>query len=398
MATATIPQKRVSLTGNDAAAEALRQINPDVVSAYPITPQTELMHKFAQFHADGLVDTEMVLVESEHSAMSAAVGSSAAGARTCTATSSQGLALMIEICYIASAYRLPIVMPLINRALSGPINIHCDHSDAMLARDSGWIQLWSENAQEAYDNTLQAMRIAEHPDVLTPTIVNLDGFILSHTAETLDILDDEPARAFIGTYEPERYLLDTDNPYSIGALFLPDNYYEARRQQAEAIEASVPVVEAISKEYGELSGRSYGLMEPYQLDDAELVVIAVGSTCGTAKVAVDELREEGVKAGLLKLRLYRPFPGPQIIQAIQGAKAVAVMDRALSYGLNGGPIFHEIRSFAYRKLDVPFASYIYGLGGRDIVVDEIKSIYTDLQDVLEKGTDVAVARYIGVRE
>jgi len=398
MATVTTPQTRVSLTGNDAAAEALRQVNPDVVPAYPITPQTELMHKFAQFHADGLVDTEMVLVESEHSAMSAAVGASAAGARVATATSSQGYALMVEICYIAAAYRLPIVMPLINRALSGPINIHCDHSDAMLARDSGWIQLWCENAQEAYDNTLQAFRIAEHPDVLTPAIVNLDGFILSHTAETVDILDDEPVKAFIGGYTPERSLLDTDHPYSIGALFLPDNYFEIRRQQAQAIEDSLPVVEAVGREFADLSGRSYGIYEDYQLDDADLIVVALGSTCGTAKVAVDELRAEGVKAGLLKPRLYRPFPGPQFIDALRGAKAVAVMDRAISYGLNGGALYHELRSFAYRQLDIPFLSYIYGLGGRDIIVDEIKTIYRALAEVLDKGLDVREARYIGVRE
>jgi len=397
MAAPAATQKRASLTGNDAAAEALRQANPDVIPAYPITPQTELMHKFAEYHANGVVDTEMVLVESEHSAMSAAVGASAAGARVATATSSQGYALMVEVCYIAASYRLPIVMPLVNRALSGPINIHCDHSDAMLARDTGWIQLWSENAQEAYDNTLMAFRIAEHPDVLNPTIINLDGFILSHTAEVVDILDDETARSFVGQYKPERMLLDTDHPYSIGALFLTDNYYEARVQQQVAIEASLPIVEAVSREYSELSGRSYGLFEPYRLDDAELVLVGVGSTMGTAKVAIDALRDEGVKAGLLKLRLYRPFPAAQIIDAIQHAKAVAVMDRAISYGLNGGPIFHEVRSSAYGKMTVPFASYVYGLGGRDIIADEIKGIFRDLETV-SNGADAAQARYVGVRE
>ncbi|HPD16419.1 MAG TPA: pyruvate ferredoxin oxidoreductase [Planctomycetota bacterium] len=390
-------QTRVSLTGNDAAAEALRQANPDVVPAYPITPQTELMHKFADFHANGLVDSEMVLVESEHSAMSAAIGASAAGARVATATSSQGYALMVEVCYIAAAYRLPIVMPLVNRALSGPINIHCDHSDAMLARDTGWIQLWSENSQEAYDNTLMAFRIAEHPDVLTPTIVNLDGFIISHTGEVVDILKDEPARAFVGSYQPARSLLDTEHPYSVGALFLPDNYYEARRQQQAAIEGALPVIEAVSREYGALSGRSYGILEGYRLDDAELVLVGLGSTIGTSKVAVDALRETGVKAGLLKIRLYRPFPGPQIIQAIRHAKAVGVLDRAISYGLNGGPLFHEVRSAAYGRMTAPFASYVYGLGGRDIIADEIVGIFRDLEAV-SKGADAAQARYIGVRE
>ncbi|MFP4058288.1 MAG: pyruvate ferredoxin oxidoreductase [Candidatus Brocadiia bacterium] len=398
MATASAEQKRLSLTGNDAAAEALRQINPDVVAAYPITPQTELMHLFTQYHADGAVDTEVVLVESEHSAMSAAVGASAAGARVCTASSSQGLALMIEVCYIAAAYRLPIVMAIINRALSGPINIHCDHSDAMLARDCGWIQLWSENAQEAYDNVLQAIRIAEHSSVLTPALVNLDGFILSHTAETMEMLDDQVARDFVGTYQPDRTLLDTDAPYSMGALFLTDNYYECRRQQAQAIENALPIVEEVGKEYGELSGRSYGLYEAYQLDDAELALVALGSTCGTAKVAVDELRQEGLKAGLLKPRLYRPFPGQQFIDALQGAQAVAVMDRAISYGLDGGPLFHEIRSRAYGQMDVPFASYVYGLGGRDIVVEEIKGIFRDLDEVRRSGQATVATRYIGVRE
>jgi len=398
MATASKSQTRVSLTGNDAAAEALMHVNPDVVAAYPITPQTELMHKFAQYHADGVVDTEMVLVESEHSAMSACVGSSSAGARTATATSSQGLALMIEVVYIASAYRLPIVMPVVNRALSGPINIHCDHSDAMLARDCGWIQLWSENAQEAYDNTIQAFRIAEHPDVLTPVMANLDGFILSHTAETVDILEPEEVRRFVGTYEPAVSLLDTEHPYTVGALFLTDNYFECRRQQAAAIEGAVPVVEAVGKEYGELSGRPYGLFEPYRLDDAELVLVGVGSTTGTAKVAVDQAREAGLKAGLLKLRLYRPFPAAQILAALQGAKAVAVLDRAISYGLQGGPIFHEIRSAAYGKLDVPFASYVYGLGGRDTYVHQLQGIFTELADLLATGAQAPPVRYIGVRE
>ena len=397
MATTVAQQTRVSLTGNDAAAEALRQINPDVVACYPITPQTELMHKFAAFHADGLVDTEMVLVESEHSAMSACVGSSAAGARTCTATSSQGLALMIEIAYIAAAYRLPIVMPVVNRALSGPINIHCDHSDAMLARDSGWIQIFSENAQEAYDNTLQAIRIAEHPDVLTPVMVNLDGFILSHTAETLDVVDDDAVRAFVGTYRPDRTLLDVEAPYTLGALFLTDNYYECRRQQHEAIANAAPVVEAVAKEFAALSGRQYGLFEGYRLDDAELAVVVAGSTAGTAKVAVDALRDEGVKAGLLKMRLFRPFPASEIIAALGSAKAVGVMDRAISYGLAGGPLFHEIRSSAYGRLDAPFASYIYGLGGRDIIVEEIVGIFRDLDQVAH-GADPSQTRYIGVRE
>jgi pyruvate ferredoxin oxidoreductase alpha subunit len=393
-----VSQTRLSLTGNDASAEALRQANPDVAAVYPITPQTELMHKFAQFYADGLVDTELVLVESEHSAMSAAVGAAAAGARTVTATSSQGLALMVEICYIASSYRLPIVMPLVNRALSGPINIHCDHSDAMLLRDSGWIQLWCENSQEAYDTTLMAFRIAEHPDVLTPCTVNFDGFIISHTAETVDVLPDPSAQAFVGPYQPARSLLDTDHPFTLGAMFLPDNYFEIRRQQQQAILDCVPVVESVFREFSELSGRPYEILEGYQLDDAELVLVAYGSVAGTAKVAIDSLRRQGVKAGLLKPRLFRPFPGAAIAAALRRAKAVAVLDRALSYGLQGGPIFHEVRSFAYGTLTAPLVSYIYGLGGRDIGVAQIEGIFHDLAADLAAGAGVpAAARYIGLR-
>ncbi|NQT51213.1 pyruvate ferredoxin oxidoreductase, partial [bacterium] len=259
-------------------------------------------------------------------------------------------------------------------------------------------QLWSENAQEAYDNTLMAFRIAEHPDVLTPTIINLDGFIISHTAETVDVLDDDQVKDFVGTYTPERSLLDTDNPYSIGALFLTDNYFECRRQQAAAIEGSVPVIEAVSKEFGEMSGRSYDLLERYRMDDADAVIIAMGSTTGTAKVAVDDLRARGVKAGLLKIRLFRPFPGQLIVDNLKDAKVVGVMDRAISYGLNGGPLFHEVRSHAYGQLTAPLVSYVYGLGGRDIGVEQIEGIYGDLADTLANGTDTSQARYIGLRE
>ena len=389
---------RKVMTGHKAVAEAMRQIEPDVVAVYPITPQSEIAEYYAEYVHNGIVKTELIPVESEHSAMSACVGASAAGARVITATASQGLALMVEICYIAAATRLPIVMCVVNRALSAPINIHCDHSDAMLARDTGWIQLWSENSQEAYDNTIQAVRIAEHPDVLTPVMINLDGFILSHTAETLDILDDQVVRDFVGIYKPERSLLDTDNPYTIGALFLTDNYFEAKRQQVAAIEGAFPVIEAVGKEYEDISGRSYGILEPYQVDDADFVVVAMGSTCGTAKVAVDRVRSEGVKAGLLKIRVYRPFPAEQIITALGGAKAVGVLDRAVSPGLVCGPLFHEIRSCAYGRLSVPFASYIYGLGGRDIFAEDIQRVFSDLAEMAKSGQAPSEPTYIGVRE
>jgi len=388
---------QVALTGNDAVAEALRQVNPDVAAVYPITPQTELMHAFAAFAADGLVDTELVTVESEHSAMSACVGASAAGARTITATSSQGLALMWEILYIASSYRLPIVAAVVNRALSGPINIHCDHSDTMGARDCGWIQIFSEGSQEAYDNAIQAFRIAEHPDVLLPAMITLDGFIISHTMEALETIDDEQVRQFVGEFKPVTNLLDVDNPFTMGPLHLPDFYYETKRQQAEAMEKAMPVILEVAEEYAKVSGRKYGLFEPYKLEDAEVAVVALGSAAGTAKVAVDSLRAEGVKAGLLKLRVYRPFPGRQIVEAIKHVPVVAVMDRSISFGLQGGPVFNEIRSFAHGQ-SITFLSYIYGLGGRDVPVEDIESVFRDLLKINESGKVENVYNYLGVRD
>jgi pyruvate ferredoxin oxidoreductase alpha subunit len=343
------------------------------------------------------VKTELVCVESEHSAMSACVGSAAAGARTFTATSSQGLALMFEIVYIAASYRLPIVMPVVNRALSGPINIHCDHSDAMACRDTGWIQLFSENAQEVYDNVIQAFRIAEHHDVLLPVTVNLDGFILSHTMETLDLLDDEAVQTFVGEYEPATNLLDLQHPVTMGPLHLQDNYFEVKRGQQEAMWRALPVIEKVGAAFAEISGRHYGWLEPYRLDDAEFALVALGSTAGTAKDAVDELRDQGVSAGLLKIRCYRPFPGPQIAQALSHCKIVGVLDRSISFGLAGGPLFNEIRSFMYGQT-VPLASYIYGLGGRDITVTELVALGNELKDLSPKAELSPPVRFIGVRE
>jgi len=388
---------QVALTGNDAVAEAFRQINPDVAAVYPITPQTELMHAFAAFAADGAIDTELVTVESEHSAMSACVGASAAGARTVTASSSQGLALMWEVLYIASSYRLPIAAAMVNRALSGPINIHCDHSDTMGARDCGWIQLFSEGSQEAYDNMIQAIRIAEHKDVLLPTMITLDGFIISHTMEALEIIDDDQVKEFIGKFEPVTNLLDVENPITMGPLHLTDFYFEAKRAQAEAMKRAMPVILEVAEEYSKLSGREYGLFEEYKLSDADVAVIVLGSAAGTAKVAVDNLRNRGIKAGLLKLRVYRPFPGDQIIKAIAHVPAVAVMDRSASFGLDGGPVFNEVRSFAYGR-EIKLISYIYGLGGRDVPAEHIESVFHDLVKAIEAGKVENVYNYLGVRE
>ena len=389
--------ERLALTGNDSAAYALRQVNPDVVAAYPITPQTEMMHKFADYVADGEVDTEFVRVESEHSAQSAVVGASLAGARTCTATSSAGLALMWEILYVAASCRCPIVMPVVNRALSAPINIHCDHSDSMGARDTGWIQLYAENCQEAYDNVLQAVRIAEHPDVKLPVMVCLDGFILSHTLEGLEVNDDEVARDFIGEYTPERALLNTDNPQTFGAFALQNYYFEFKKQQQDAMQNALEVIPRIGREYGELTGRTYGMLDPYRCEDAEVILVGLGSTIGTAKEAADRVREEdGIQAGVLHVRCFRPFPAQQIVDALAGANAVGVMDRAVSFGM-GGPLFNEIRSARYTE-STPMANFIYGLGGRDLPLEQVEDIFRDLAEIQQAGEPKPDVRYVGVRE
>ena len=389
--------ERVALTGNDAAAYALKQINPDVVAAYPITPQTELMHKFAAYVADGDVVTEFVPVESEHSAMSAVVGASLAGARACTATSANGLALMWEILYIAASCRCPIVMPVVNRALSGPINIHCDHSDTMGARDCGWVQLYSENCQEAYDNTIQAVRIAEHPDVRLPVMACLDGFILSHTLEALEVSDDEAVCEFLGTYRPKDSLLDVDNPQTFGAFALQNYYFEFKKQQVDAMANVLAVVEQVGRQYAELTGRSYGLLDPFLCDDAEVILMGLGSTMGTAKQAAEDLRaQEGLKCGVLKVRCFRPFPAEQLRQALSGAAVVGVMDRAISFGL-GGPLFHEVRSALYGD-QKPVMDFIYGLGGRDLSLDDAKDAFRTLAEARQKGQAEPLVHYVGLRE
>ncbi len=390
-----------AFTGDQAFAEAMRQINPDVVAAYPITPQTETVEFFADFVADGLVDTEFVTVESEHSAMSACVGASAAGARVMTATSANGMALMWEILYIAASNRCPIVMSLVNRALSGPINIHCDHSDVMGMRDAGWIVLFSESGQEAYDNAIQAVRIAEHPDVLLPVAVCQDGFITSHGMERVEVHDDDKVRAFIGTYQPRWPLLDLEKPKTYGPLDFYDYYYEHKRQQIEAMAHAEGVIGEVAAEFNGAFGRNYGLFEAYRLDDAEVAVVAVNSAAGTAKVVVDALRSQGHKAGLLKLRVFRPFPARALAEALAGTKAVAVMDRAVSFGAadNAGPLFLELAAaLAVQGVRVPVRDYVFGLGGRDIRPSEIEGIYRDLLQTAATGRVDQVVTYLGVRE
>lgn len=390
--------KLVAMTGDQAAAEAMRQIEPDVVAAYPITPQTEIVMNFAQFVADGRVQTEMIQVESEHSAMSACVGAAASGARTMTATSANGLALMWEIVYIAASTRLPIVMPVVNRALSAPINIHCDHSDTMGARDSGWIQIYCENNQEVYDSVIMAVRIAEHEDIRLPVMVCQDGFITSHAVEGLKLYDDQQVKEFIGEYKLRHSLLDVAHPVTYGPLDLQDFYFEHKRQQSEGMRRAYQVMPQLFARFKERFGASYGFIDAYRLDDAEVAIVALSSTAGTTKVVVDELRAQGQKVGLLRPRVFRPFPAPDIIRSLSKLKAVAIMDRSESFSAQGGPLFTEIRSCLLDEPRRPLTiNYIYGLGGRDINTEQIKSVYADLEKIAKEGKVKESVNYLGVR-
>jgi len=388
----------VPMEGNQAVAEAMRQINPDVVAAYPITPSTEIVQTFAQFVADGKVDTNFVAVESEHSAMSACTAAAAAGGRVMNATSANGLALMWEILYITASLRMPVILTVVNRALSGNINIHCDHSDTMGARDAGWVQIYAENVQESYDNLIQAVVIGEREDVRLPVMSCLDGFLVSHSYELLQVEDDDAVQNFIGPYVPRYPLLDVDNPLTMGPLDLYDFYFEHKRDQWAAYEPAKRAVIEVGQRFGEAFGRSYGLFEKYQLDDAEIAIVALGSMAGTAKDAVEMLRDEGVKAGLLKLRLFRPFPAQELVEALSGLKAIAVCDRAASYGAQAGPLYAEVTSALYTAgQQVPAVNYIYGLGGRQITPEEIVTIYRHLERIATEGQPQDPVEFIGVR-
>ena len=390
---------RERLSGNEATAIAMKQINPDVVAAFPITPSTEIPQYFSTFVANGDVDTEFVAVESEHSAMSATIGASAAGARAMTATSANGLSLMWEMIYIASSLRLPIVMALVNRAVSGPLNIHNDHSDAMGVREAGWIMLFSENNQEAYDNMLMAHRIAEHKDVQLPVMVCQDGFITSHSIENIELENDEEVKKFVGQYKPEHYLLNDKEPIAIGPLDLQAYLFEHKAQQAEAMKNAKKVIKEVAEEFEKWTGRKYEFFEKYKLDDAEIAIVCMNSTAGTTKAVVDELREKGVKAGLLKLRMFRPFPAEEIAEALQGLKAVAILDKADSLNAAGGALFEDVTSAMYvNKKQVPMVNYIYGIGGRDTTTMQIESVYNDLQEIVKTGETGNPYRYLGLRK
>ena len=389
---------RERLSGNEASATAMKQINPDVVAAFPITPSTEIPQYFSTFVANGTVDTEFVAVESEHSAMSACIGAQAAGARAMTATSANGLSLMWEMIYIASSLRLPIVLSLVNRAVSGPLNIHNDHSDAMGVRDAGWIMLFSENNQEAYDNTLMAHRIAEHENVRLPLMVCQDGFITSHSIENIELEEDNKVKEFVGTYNPEHYLLNQNEPIAVGPLDVQTYLFEHKAQQAEAMKNAKKVILEVAKDFEKMTGRKYGLFEEYKLDDAEVAIVCMNSTAGTTKYVVDRLREKGIKAGLLKIRVYRPFPVEEIAESLSHLKAVAILDKSDSLNAAGGALFEDVTSSMYvNQKYVPAVNYVYGIGGRDTKADDLEKVYEDLLEISNTGKVENPFRYFGLR-
>lgn len=387
------------MSGNEAVAYAIRQVNPDVMPAFPITPSTEIPQMVSTYIANGEIETEFIPVESEHSAMSAAIGAQAAGARSLTATSSAGLALMWEELLLAASNRMPLVLTLVNRTLSGPININCDHSDGMGARDTGWIQIYAENNQEAYDNFIQAYPIAEHAGVHLPVMVCQDGFITSHAVENIELLEDAAVTDFVGVYEPEEYLLNPGKPVAVGPYSVTNYVMEAKKNQEIALENAKSVILEVARQYQKISGRSYGLFEEYKTKDADYIMLLMGSAAGTAKQAVDDLRAKGKKVGVLKLRVFRPFPAEELAEALKHCKIVAIMDRCESYNGNGGPLGSEVTAGLFRsKVMIEAVNYIYGLGGRDFTVNEVYDVFKELEDADVNGTSIEQYQYIGLRK
>ncbi|MCD8004999.1 MAG: pyruvate ferredoxin oxidoreductase [Oscillospiraceae bacterium] len=388
---------RNCLSGNEAVAWAMRQINPDVFAAFPITPSTEIPQYFAQFAADGQVDTEFVTVESEHSSMSTCLGAQAAGARAVTATSSAGLAYMYEMLYVTASARQPVTLAVVNRVLTGPININNDHSDSMGARDAGWIQVYAENNQEAYDNFLQAMRIGEKARL--PIMTCQDGFITSHAVENILLEEDEAVKAFVGEYEPENYLLKKENPLAVGPYDTCPFYMEHKVQQAHAMLAARDIILEVAADFEKTFGRKYGMLEEYRMEDAEAALVLIGSTAGTAKACVDRLRQRGRKVGLVKVRVFRPFPARELAQALGHCGAVAVLDKSEGFSGCGGPLFAETRSACYDLPQRPrLINVVYGLGGRDCAVEDIETVYNRLQRILETGQTGELYTHMGQRE
>lgn len=391
--------KKVLMSGNEAVATALRQINPDVFPAFPITPSTEIPQYFSNYVSNGLVDTEFITVESEHSSMSAAMGASAAGARALTATSSAGLAFMWEVLGVAASSRLPVGLAAVCRALTGPLNINCDHSDTMGAKDSGWIQLYAEDNQEAYDNMVMAFNIAEHKDVMLPIMICQDGFITSHAMMNMELLDDMTVKEFVGEREPVDYLLNPEEKFAVGPYAVSDYYMESRKAQAHAMENAKQVILDVAKDFEKISGRKYGLIEEYKMDDAEYAMVIIGSAAGTAKEAIDQMRADGEKVGLIKIRSFRPFPGAEIAASLKKCKAVAVMDRSESFSTNGGPVGAETMQAMYTGgCTAKAINIMYGIGGRDVTVDDMKGVYKTLMEIAETGETGPTYRYMGLRD
>lgn len=391
---------RERLSGNEAVAYAIKQINPDVMPAFPITPSTEIPQYVATYIANGEIDTEFIHVESEHSAMSAAIGASAAGARTLTATSSCGMALMWEELYVAASDRLPIVLALVNRALTGPININADHSDSMGARDTGWIQIYAESNQEVYDNFLQAFPIAEHQDVHLPVMICQDGFITSHGVENILLVEDDLVKKLVGEYEPEHYLLNPAEKMAVGPYAVSNYYMETKRAQREAMLNSKKVILEVAKRFEEMTGRKYGFFEEYCMEDAEYAIVIIGSAAGTCKAAIDQIRAAtGKKVGLVKIRVFRPFPEEEIAQALSKVKAVAVLDRSEMFAATSGPLGAEVRAAMYQaKAQAEVVNYFYGLGGRDITVQDFEAVYNKLEEIADTHEIKDMYSYIGLRE
>jgi pyruvate ferredoxin oxidoreductase alpha subunit len=406
-----VKQETMALNGDEAVAFAVKQCDVDVVAAYPITPQTIIVEKFSEYVANGEVQTEFVCTESEHSAMTACLAASATGARTFTASASAGLALMHEMLFVTSGCRAPVVMAVANRALSAPLNIHGDHSDSMTERDSGWIHIYVENAQEAYDSIIQAFKIAEDVGVSLPIIVGLDGFTISHTLEKVDVLSEDAVKQYIGerqlpnvlTHEGKTvpFKLDPDNPMTMGPNALQNYYFEFKRQQEEGMKNALKKIQEVNSEYAKISGRSYGngLVDAYKLEDAEVAIVVIGSTAGTLKVIVDQLRQEGVKAGVLRLRTFRPLPVEELRNALKNVKAIAVMDKSMSFGGFGGPVFNEVRHVLYDVKERPLiVNYIFGLGGRDTSPRDLRRIFEDLVQIAKTGHVEAQVHFYGLRE
>ena len=370
----------IAINGDNAVALAWKQIDPDVCAAYPITPQTIIVEKFAEYVANGEVTTEFVCVESEHSALTLCTSSESAGARTFTATASQGLAYMWEMLPITAAMRTPLVMAVANRAVSGPININNDHGDAMSARDCGWLMLFAENVQQAYDISIMAPRIAAHHDIQLPCMVNLDGFILTHAIERMSVVETADVKKFVGEFRPLYPLLDVKHPVSHGNMDGPDFYYPHKYQSVLAMQKALEVAEDVFKEFEELTGRRYNLVDEYMCDDAEFVAIVLGSSFGTMKATVDILRQQGIKAGCAMPHVYRPWPEAALAKVMKGKKAVIVFDKHLSIGAYG-PMFPEVVTAGAELEKLPkMYNVIYGLGGADATVAGFKKIMEEVSE------------------